>query len=214
MLLATLSFISLIFLFSCNTAFAKEASFSATSSAKMQPTGNDIGVSKITPASFFYFLKTVREGIELKLAFTPHVKLIRQLEFATRRLREVKSLIPTNHQDLIQSTLERYWFHMSFLPQKDLNDLEVATRIKESLVVHLEVLQQIYPSVSNKSAKMAIRTAINRIVQRADLPKLDRIAACNFLVKVASSSSMLNDSEQVILENRAENCFQLLDNSL
>ena len=198
---------ALFFLSGCNTAFAEEASFSATSSAIMQPTGNDIGVSKITPASYFYFLKTVREGIEIKLAFTPHVKLIRQLEFATRRLREVKSLIPTPHQDLIQPTLERYSAYLNSLPQKDLQDEEVATRIKESLIVHLEVLEQIYPKITNKSAKMAIRAAINRIALRADVPILGRLPVCNFLQKEATSLNLIEVEKEILLE-RAHTCFK------
>lgn len=118
-ILLTLIVFILISFFS--PVFAQEASFSATYSAQMAPTGNDIGVSKITPASFFYFLKTVRENLEMKLALTPHVKLIRQLEFATRRLRETKSLVG-GREDLIQPTMERYWSYINSLPDKDLKD--------------------------------------------------------------------------------------------
>ncbi len=77
----------LLVIFSCNNVFAIE---------------NDIGFSKITPDSPIYFLKALRENFELKLALTPHVKLVRQLEFATRRLREAKTLVWQN-QDLIGS---------------------------------------------------------------------------------------------------------------
>ena len=100
----------------CSSVYAVdlESSLSASMSAEILPTGNDIGISKITPASFFYFLKTIRENLEMKMALTPHVKQIRLLEFATRRLREAKSLIGIK-EDLISPTLERYWFHINSL---------------------------------------------------------------------------------------------------
>lgn len=177
--------------------------------AQITPTGNDIGASRISPASVVYFLKTVRENLEMKLAFTPHVKLIRQLEFATRRLREVKSLV-AGREDLIQPTLERYWSHISALPDKDLSDEEVATRIKESLTVHLEVLEQIYHKVTNKSAKMALRAAVNRIVQRMDLSVSSRISACRFLEREATSIA-LTEVEKEILIQRAKDCIGYLE---
>lgn len=207
-----LALTALIFLSSFNPVFAQEASFSASISATIQPTGNDIGVSKITPASSFYFLKTIRETLEMKFAGTSRVRMFRQLEFATRRLRETKSLIP-DHEDLIPPTLERYWSHLSSLPQKDIKDQEIETRIKQGLIVHLEVLEQIYNKVTNKFAKMAIRSTINRMSQREDLSFMGKIRACNFLQKEATSSA-LEEVEREILWERAQNCLLPLKTSL
>ncbi len=134
------------------------------------------------------------------------MRSIRQLEFATRRLREVKSLIPT-HQDLIPVTLERYWAHISYLRDDNLKDQEIATRVKESLVVHLEVLGQIYNQLTDKKAKMSVRSMINRIVQREDLPIFGRIPACRFLQKESTSSSLLEVERQILLQ-RAIDCFK------
>lgn len=196
----------LVIIFPASVYAQSEASFSASYSAKMSPTGNDIGVSKITPASPFYFLKTIRENLEMKLALTPHVKLIRQLEFATRRLRETKSLVGKS-EDLIQPTLERYWSYINSLPDKDLKDEEVVLRIKESLTVHLEVLQNIYNKLTNPKAKLAVRSIINRITKRSDLPIFAKIPACHFLQKQATSSAIV-ESERAILLERAQNCFK------
>ncbi len=168
---------------------------------------DQIGQSRLDPSSPLYFLKTIRESWELQFAATPRVKWLRQLEFATRRLREVKSLLVKN-QDLIAPTLEKYKSHIDSLPDKDLKDSEISTRIKESLAVHLEVLEAIY-QVSNNRAKMAIRAAINRIVERVDIPNYARIPACNFLAKEASSSA-LNQTEQAVYLERAKNCFDRL----
>lgn len=165
----------------------------------------DIGQSRIYPASPFYFLKTIRENIELKFAATPRVKLIRQLEFATRRLREVKSLVAKGSEDPVAPTLEKYWYHLQSLPDKDLKDKELVTKINESLSIHLQVLQTVYSQLSNPRAKMAIRATINRLVGRADLPRNARLQACIFLTKEASSSA-LNETEKAVFLERALKC--------
>lgn len=171
---------------------------------------DEIGQARIHPASPLYFLKTIRESLELKFAGTPRVRMIRELEFATRRLREVKSLITGNHQDLIEPTLERYWYYLSKLPDKDLTDKELVLRIKESLIIHLEILQKVYIQTTNVRAKMAIRSAINKMLGRAEVPDYVRQTGCKFLAKEASSSA-LNDVEKAVLKNRAQNCFAFFD---
>ncbi len=184
----------LLLLGSCNAALAAQE--------------NDIGYSRLNPASPFYFLKTIRESLELDLALTPRTKLLRQLEFATRRLREARTLISKN-ADLIPPTLERYSSYLNSLPDKNLEDSEVGLRIKESLSIHLDTLYQMYAEVSAPRAKMAIRAAINRIIQRADVPQLTKLPACSFLSHEASSSA-LNQTEKYVLAQRAQKCFQTL----
>lgn len=183
---------AIIFLTSCNVAYAKE---------------NDIGQSQIHPAHPLYFLKTIRESLELKFAGTKRVTFIRRLEFATRRLREVKSLINVGNFELIIPTLERYWSEVSSLPQKDIEDQEIVKMIQDNLIIHLEVLKEVYDKVDNLRAKMAIRSVVNRIIQRADVPNYGRLPVCNFLAKEASASS-LNEVEKAILSERAESCFK------
>lgn len=185
-------FSAIIFLGGCNTAFAQD---------------NDIGQSIIHPAHPLYFLKTVREGLEMHFAQTPKVKFIRQLEFATRRLREVKSLIPTNRQDLIETTMERYWHQISNLPDKNLQIEGLAKEISDSLVIHIKTLEKVYLQVSNQRAKMAIRSALNRLMSRQDIPSYARIPVCEFFSKEATSSAVV-ESERAILTERAQNCFK------
>lgn len=166
---------------------------------------DNIGTSLIHPASPFYFLKTIRESLELKFALTPRVNLLRRLEFATRRLREAKTLVSLN-EDFIPPTLERYNSTLASLSDKNLGDEEVSTRIKESLAVHLNVLQKMLNQVSSKRAKMSIRSALNRIIQRADTPNFAKLPVCNLFSKEASGSA-LNDTEKFVLSKRAQDCF-------
>lgn len=181
-----------IFLGSCSIAYA----------------GQDlIGKSQLHPAHPLYFLKPVRESLEIHFAQTPKVKFIRQLEFATRRLREVKSLIDVKREDLIEPNMEKYWYHIQKLPDKDLADGELVASIKGATSVHLEVLEDVYNVVSDKRARMSVRSAINRLSQRQDLEEGTKIKACGFLSKEASSSA-LNEVGKAILLERVQKCYQ------
>lgn len=168
---------------------------------------NGIGYSTIHPASPFYFLKSIREILELKFAGTSQVKNLRQLEFATRRLREAKTLL-TKSQDLIPPTLERYISHLNTLTDKHQKNDEFAINLKDNLAIHLQVLEQIYEKASNLRAKMAIRTAMNRIIQRADVPGYAKAPVCNFFAKEASSSA-LNQTEKFVLQERVKKCLRI-----
>lgn len=158
----------------------------------------DIGSSRISPASPFYFLKTIKENFELKFSATPRVTQIRQLEFATRRLREVKSLIGPGSEALIEPTLERYWYHLQQVTEQ--------SKARDTLSVHLETLQGFYRQIINLRAKMAVRAAINRIIQRVDVPAGAKATACNFLAQEASSSA-LTRVEKAVLLDRTQKCF-------
>ncbi len=184
---------AMLFLGSCHSAYALE----------------DIGQSRLHPASPFYFLKTIRENLELKFAGTRKVVYIRRLEFATRRLREVKSLIKLGNFELIIPTLENYASQLSALPDQGMQEKEVLQVIENNLANHLEVLQQIYYQIENPKAKMAIRSAVNRIIQREDLPASARESVCNFLQKEASASG-LNSTETAVLLERARKCREAM----
>lgn len=167
----------------------------------------DLGQSQIHPAHPLYFLKAVREGLEMHLAQTSKIKAIRQLEFATRRIREIRSLTHVNRQDLIHSTLERYWVHV--LSSLSKGEAELGGEITNSLVVHTQTLEGIYLKLSNLQAKMAVRSTLNRIMERVKLPISARMSICNLFIKEASSSA-LTETEQMVLKTRAEKCFSYL----
>lgn len=170
---------------------------------------DDIGYSRIHPASPLYFLKAVREKLELHFAATYRVRMIRQLEFATRRLRETKTLIAKNKEELIPPTMERYIAHLHSLTDKHQKNDEFEIVTQNTLPIHLAVLQKIYHQAATPRAKIAIRSVMNRIIQRADVPNDAKLPVCNFFTKEASSSG-LNQTEQVVLQQRAQKCFDSL----
>lgn len=185
---------SFVFLGSCSAVYAQDT---------------DIGQSKIHPAHPLYFLKTIRERMEMYFAQTPRVKMIRQLEFATRRIREVKSLIPKKREDLIEPTLERYWSHMNTVLQYKPSPEELTVLLNQTISLHLNVFENIYIKIGDKRARMSIRTAIFRVLDNSDITGNARIDGCKFLSKEASSSA-LNEVEREILQERAEKCFSML----
>lgn len=217
--LAVLVLWASVYLTSCDFALA-------TSNVALTNDQSDIGSSKIHPASYLYFLKTIRENLEMKLAGTPKIKSVRQLEFSTRRIREVNSLSRAKSRDqkLIEPTMEKYWQHLKYLISNiNTSDIAFLNEVKIALSKHVALLQTVYTRVDNKRAKMAIRLALFRLSQwDSDMvaklnkiykPKLtesfipDKPLICIFLSKEASGSG-LNDVEKVTLAERAEKCKQ------
>ncbi|MBI2314807.1 hypothetical protein HYU93_01995 [Candidatus Daviesbacteria bacterium] len=187
---------------------------------------NTLEKAKIDPASPLYFLKSVREILELKLAGTTHIQVYRQIEFATRRVREVNSLVNTPNEDLIEPTLARYLSHLQELNKlASAKDQIVAVQIVESVTQHMSVLQKIYSQVSNPSAIRSIRTTIYRLSEwnyqlASNLSALNKyplaqrvvdsnILGCNLLAREASSSA-LNGVEKAVFEKRAKDCLTKL----
>lgn len=185
--------------------------------------GDPIGESKITPASPLYFLKAVREILELKFAATTHTKALRQLEFATRRIREVKSLVKTPRQDLIEPTLYKYLSNMQELTGLvNLKDNDSAAQVIDAAGLHMTILQAVYDQVSDLRVRMSIRATVNKLseweqqlIGRLDLIKQPlliqkttalKLSGCNFLAREASSSA-LNEVERVVLLERAQKCL-------
>lgn len=183
----------------------------------------NLGYSRITPASPLYFLKSVREILELKFAGTAHIRVYRQLEFATRRIREVKSLAQTSGEDLIEPILIRYLSDLQDLNSVlTLSNEDIASRMTATVILHMEALQAVYRQVSHPRARMSIRTTIFRLSEweqdfadklykltkpyLAEKVILSKVSACNFLSKEASSSA-LNEVEKVVFLERAQKCF-------
>lgn len=192
--------IAVILFFFSNPVFAQQASFSAS---------NDIGVSKIDPQSPLYFLKTIREDLEIKFAKTPRDQILKQLEFAQRRLREAKTLMTTTHQDLVQPTLERYWDHLQKVLNFNPRDEGLTRSIRQTLASHLRVLETMSSQANQKQSQIAIRTTISRISLKGDLDGPDIKYGCSLLQKEASKSG-LNEVEKVVFLERAKKCFQSL----
>lgn len=178
-----------------------------------------IGQSVIYPSTPWYFLKTVREIIEFKLSTTQETKVIRQFEFANRRIREVNSLVNYRKEEWIPPTLERYYATVT--PLKGWAGAAEKTWIGDRLAGHLFLLADLHSQVENPQAKRAIRVAVTRLTVELDLlakeliePQLSQIHAkitpakiygCNFLVKEATSSA-LTQAERVLLTSQAREC--------
>lgn len=178
--------------------------------------------AQINPASPLYFLKSVREVLELKFAGTTQMKAIRELEFANRRISEVKSLIHTSRQDLIEPTLNQYLFYLGeLLGAADLNDAGFAARMSGDAVAHMNFLQTTHNQVSDTRAQRSIRATVNsltrwdlQLIDRLDKSKnasisqtiiVSRLSGCSFFVKEASDSA-LNEVARAVFSERAETC--------
>lgn len=182
-----------------------------------------IGQSRINPASPLYFLKSVWEIAQLKFAKTTESKAGLQLKFAAANIEEVNSLVGSSHQDLIQPTLESYFSHLKELSGTfNLSNVKMVAEISKAVNLHMNVLQTIYPQVSQDGARRSIRMSIYRLAEwqgnyAAKLSALkepteeiisSKLSGCSFLTKEASSSA-LNEVERVVLSERGQKCLVL-----
>lgn len=181
--------------------------------------------ARITPASPLYFLKSVREILELKFAPTTHIRSLRELEFANRRIREVKSLVNSSHEELIQPALEKYWSGLGqMLGISDLRDENQAEEISSSINLHMRLLQEVFTEVSDSKAQRSIRATIyrlsewdNRLISKlntAEHPVFakqilsSKLSGCRFLSKEASAAAA-TETEKHVLSERAQKCWEI-----
>ncbi|MBI4036602.1 hypothetical protein HY386_01865 [Candidatus Daviesbacteria bacterium] len=223
--------LSAIFLSGCNTVFAaSNAQEDLTSGLTLDEAGAvEIGESLIYPSSPLYFLKGIRERIELMLSSNNKAKAQRELEFAQRRLREVRALIKHQRQDLIDSTLERYKASLNEARSLSAPDSSLQLPVGEAISRHLDVLQRVHDQVGNPRAKQAIRAALERgmehlqtmqkrldLVQQQELIRktaLRQALACNLLAREASNSG-LTDTDRVYLTQKVKDCQQNIRENL
>ncbi len=186
----------LAFTFCINSVYAQE---------------NDIGQSKIYPTHPLYFLKSVKEILELKFAPTSEIKALRYLEFSQRRIKEVRSLVEAKRADLIAPTLERYIFNLQkVMGLMDFKDEVKVRQLAEIISIHVQALDHLYSQIESEPGKRAVRTTMFKLSELDNPPKnLSKFQGriCDFLVKEASGSA-LNEVEIVVLKERATLCFQ------
>jgi hypothetical protein len=163
-----------------------------------------IGQSRLAPDSPLYFIKTIQEDIESRFASTETSKTFRQVEFSTRRLREVATLISDGRQDLIPPVLENYKVSVgTALKLADKKSFE--GEVGEEYGRHLSVLERQYASTSDPRAKRSIRAAVEIILVKNIVPASSKLEACKFLQKEASSSA-ITETEKEFIGTRVALC--------
>lgn len=183
----------------------------------------NIGSSRLSPENPLYFLKPVRESLEIRFAGTEKVRVIKRLEFAERRLREVNSLIALHREDLVQPNLEKFLLEISLIRpvrEKNLNPM-----VSDNLGHYMQVLVTFYSNLTDSKAKLGVRSTIYRFMELNKVyytnmvpaltgqiypPQVSKFAlGCNLLSKESKDLS-LNESERQVLKERGEKCERLL----
>lgn len=170
----------------------------------------DIGSSRLSPENPLYFLKAVREKLEMQFAGTEKVRVLRRLEFAQRRLREVNSLIAVYREDLVAPNMEKFLLELTLFGL--IKDQSLHEVISDSLGYYMQVLVALYGDLTDPKARLGVRSAIYRLALTAQIypPQVSKFTlGCDLLTKEASSSA-LNESERQILKERGEKCQRLL----
>lgn len=179
----------------------------------------NVGSSRLSPDNPLYFLKAIRESLEIQFAGTEKVRVLKRLEFAQRRLREVNSLAASHREDLVAPNIEKFLLEINLV--RPVKDVSMNPTVSNSLGHYMEVLVAIHDSLTDPRAKLAIRSAIYRLMDfnYTYYTNMQPIVAnkifppqeskfkrgCDLLTKEASSSA-LNESERQILKERGEKC--------
>ena len=148
-------------LFLAMTAFAQEE---ATSPA--EAVEEPIYTPRLLPDSPFYFLKRIKERIELFLAQAPEAKAEKYAELATRRIAEAKVMIKRNKNQFVVKLMEKHQEHLDKAEKKieeareKGKDVErVLAIVAEATSIHQKVLADVYEKVPEQ-AKEAIEHAM------------------------------------------------------
>ncbi len=237
--LTSVALFSAIFFLNFNPTFAKQEGSAATNSAEIEasvsakltevfktlvdPGALEVGDSLVSPSSPLFFLKALREKVELYFAPNHLVSAQRELEFAVRRLREVKTLIEEDRQDLIEVTLQKYRNHLDKVNKVGGGTEGLRVDLGTSAARHMYVLQSLYYNTNDETAQRAIRTSIERILeynwlllenpelteeeydQLVQKVALRQLAGCQFLNEESKNTSM-NQAEQQALQEYVKDC--------
>lgn len=174
-----------------------------------------ISPSRLHPASPFYFVKTIKENLELKFTGSNSDYNLKYFEFAQRRIKEISSLVRVNRVDLIPSTLEKYW--------SSLNKVSLSgDQMIRQVTAQINFLESVYHQIEDPAAKRSIRLTLFKIMQwnskvlnsltpeenikfSAQINQNHNLI-CNLFSKEASSSG-LNDTEKLVLLERFQKCL-------
>ncbi len=142
------------------------ASFSQGPNTDEDLSAKDLGIKNqiIIPGSPFYFIKTLRRGIQSFFSFGPEKMAKLQLKFASERLIEAKKLFEKGNTDLSKNTLEKQVLNFQKakeIIEKDKDNPKVEAALEKfasKVIEHQKFLHGIERQFSTK-----------------DLPKLEEI---------------------------------------
>lgn len=119
----------------------------------------------LKPTSFFYFLDTITENIDLFFTFDAEKKAEKALAYAEERLAEIEAVSHDNAPQAVEKAAKYYQKRLAVATSKaqKLKDGEKAekllTIVSESTAKHQEILTEIYNNAPDE-AKAAIEKAI------------------------------------------------------
>lgn len=122
---------------------------------------------RLLPTSPFYFLKQFKERVELVLAKDPEKKVVKRLEFANRRLVELKAVVEKK-PELAEKLAGRYEQQLELLDQEvgqvvEDRKEELAEHVSEVTLKHQSILLDVYQKVPEQGRK-GIENAIEKSI--------------------------------------------------
>lgn len=121
---------------------------------------------RLLPDNPLYFLKRIKERIELFFAFTPEKRAEKLAEIATRRIAEAKMMVKKGKPEFVERLMARYQKHLERAIEKTEEAKKKGKEVEKVLEIitqatsqHQGVLSEVYEKVPEE-AKKAIEKAI------------------------------------------------------
>lgn len=164
LLLVSLAVLLIGLVFTSTSPAQEEATLSAEEDLPAGEAG--IYTPKLLPDSPFYFLKKIKEKIELFLTQSPEEKSEKYTELATRRIAEVKIMINKNKFQLVEKLVKQHQEHLDKAEEEIKEAKEKGRDVERILGIvaqatstHQKVLAEVYEKVPQQ-AKEAIEAAM------------------------------------------------------
>jgi len=136
--------------------------------------GSELPHIYLNPDSPFYFLKTIKEQIQLFFTFSAEKKVEQYLNLAERRLAEYQKMVEKGKTEIAEKTLSQYenWLNHAFKKLEELknqgkNINDSYQKVEELISKHLEIIQKNLtqvPEAAKKELEKAIET-LNKLLE-------------------------------------------------
>ncbi len=191
---------------------------SSAGDLKRLTSSGELTAAEISPASWLFFIRTLKENFEYSFA---EDKLAKKFEFPKNRVKEAYSAHQDGREDLIEPLMEEYRNLYSYFYSSPFGNVKV--KMIQRFSSDINLLVALYGEVEDERAKRAIRASIDRIqaynwkvltdpniIQGTDLlaeVKPSLFMACNLIGNEAKDPS-LNQAESAILEEKFNQCIK------
>ena len=155
-----------------------------------------------SPASNFYFLRTLWENIQYQFLFSLDQIFTYHYNLAQKKIKDSEDLIKKEKYDLVPVIFEEYKGQYKLMMESSKDKTNLQAKIIDLSSTHINQLINLYGQTAEMSSKRAIRSALFYL-QKLN-PDTDNLKlTCDFL-EGDKKNTIWNEVERAILEEKYE----------